>query len=137
MDESTDLTLTSTLSKTMPHALPMLMCVVFMAYGFTTTNPTETIWFACMILIIMRLWMWKQHPGIFLYLFLIQFIESHTAVMEANNFRLTLNEVYPGSGEQTFWMASFGLLSVMLGTHFVIHRGGRNRVPSFAFLKSY
>ena len=86
----------------MPHALPMLMCAVFMVYGFSTTNPKETIWYACMILIIMRLWMWKQHPGIFLYLFLIQFIESHTAVMEANNFRLTLNEVYPGSGEQTF-----------------------------------
>lgn len=119
----------------MPHALPMLMCGVFMVYGFSTTNPRETIWYGCMILIIMRLWMWKQHPGIFLYLFLIQFIESHTAVMEANNFHLTLNEVYPGSGKQTFWMASFGLLSVMLGTHLVIHRGGRNRIPSFHYLK--
>lgn len=119
----------------MPHALPMLLCIAFMVYGFSTTNPTETIWLACMIMIIMRLWMWKQHPGIFLYLFLIQFIESHTAVVEANSFQLTLNEVYTDSGKRTYWMASLGLLSVMLGTHFVIHRGGRNRIPSFAFLK--
>ena len=84
----------------------------------------------------MQLWMWKQYPAILLYLFAIQLIESHTTLLEANSYGLTLNEVFPSSGKQTWWMGSFGLLSMMIGTHALLFRIRRWSIPSIEHLRS-
>ena len=120
----------------MPHGILVFFCLLLMAYGLFTPNPLETAWFACMLIILMRMWMWKQHPAILLYLFTIQFIESHTSLFEANNYGITLNELFPGSGKQTWWMASFGLLSMMVGTQVLLQRARTFSIPSFEHLQN-
>ena len=119
----------------MPHGILVFICLALMVYGLFTPNPLETAWFACILIILMRMWMWKQHPAILLYLFTIQFIESHTSLLEANNYGITLNELFPGSGKQTWWMASFGLLSMMVGTQVLLQRTRRFKIPSFEHLQ--
>lgn len=119
----------------MPHGILVFICLLLMAYGLFTPNPLETAWFGCMLIILMRMWMWKQYPGILLYLFTIQFIESHTSLFEANNYGVTLNELFPGSGKQTWWMASFGLLSTMMGTQVLLQRARTFSIPSFEHLQ--
>lgn len=136
MDRGTDISTKFVLSSTMPHGILYFLGVLFMAYGLTTANPLETVWFVIVLLLLIRLWMWKLHPGIFLYLFLIQFIESHTSLMEANSFGLTLDELFSGTGRQTWWMASIGLISAMLGAHLVISRGPGNLVLSIEYLRA-
>ena len=135
MAERTGLKPKSILPSTMPHGILVFFCLILMVYGLFTPNPLETAWFACMLIILMRMWMWKQHPAILLYLFAIQFIESHASLFEANNFGITLNELFPGSGKQTWWMASFGLLSMMIGTQVLIQRARRFKIPSFEHLQ--
>lgn len=119
----------------MPHGILVFFCLLLMAYGLFTPNPLETAWFACMLIILMRMWMWKQYPAILLYLFAIQFIESHTALFEANNYGITLNELFPDSGKQTWWMASLGLLSMMIGTQVLLKSARPFKIPSFTHLQ--
>ncbi len=69
MAERTGLELQSISPSTMPHGILVFFCLLLMAYGLFTPNPLETAWFACMLIILMRMWMWKQHPAILLYLF--------------------------------------------------------------------
>ena len=135
MAESTGLELQSISPTTMPHGILVFFCLLLTAYGLFTPNPLETAWFACMLTILMRMWMWKQHPAILLYLFAIQFVESHTSLLEANNFGVTLNELFPGSGKQTWWMASFGLLSMMIGTQVLLQRTRSFKIPSLEHLR--
>lgn len=136
MDTGTDMTPKFVLSSTMPHGILFFLGAAFLAYGLTTPNPLETAWFVVVLLLLIRLWMWKLHPGIFLYLFLIQFIESHTSLMEANSFGVTLDELFPETGQKTWWLASFGLIAAMLGARMVISRGQGNQIPSFEYLRT-
>ena len=119
----------------MSHGILVFICLLLMAYGFFTPNPLETIWLACMLIILMQMWMWKQYPAILLYLFAIQLIESHASLLEANSFDVTLNELFPGSGKKTWWMASFGLLSMMMGTQVLLQRARTFSIPSFEHLQ--
>jgi hypothetical protein len=135
MNEQTELGPKSITPSTMPHGILVSFCLLLMTYGLFTPNPLETAWFACMLIILMRMWMWKQYPAILLYLFAIQFIESHTSLFEANNYGITLNELFPGSGKQTWWMASLGLLSMMVGTQVLLQRARTFSIPSFEHLQ--
>ena len=85
------------------------------AAGLLTPNPSETLWTLALLALILRWFWWKEYPGILLFCLLTPFIEIHTTVLEANNAGLTLDELYPGTGQRTFWMASIGLLAVLLG----------------------
>ena len=135
MAERAGLELQSIRPSHMPHGILDFFCLILVAYGLFTPNPMEIAWFACMLIILMRLWMWKQYPAILLYLFSIQFMESHASLFEANNYGITLNELFPGSGKQTWWMASFGLLSMMVGTQILLQRARTFSIPSFEHLQ--
>jgi hypothetical protein len=86
-----------------------------------------------MLIILMRIWIWVQYPAILLYLFAIQFIESHTSLFEANNCSVTLNELFSAC-KQTWWMVSFGLLSTMIGTQVLLWKR-HFKIPSFELLQ--
>ena len=96
--------------------------VVLAAAGLLTPNPSETLWTLALLALILRWFWWKEYPGILLFCLLTPFIEIHTTVLEANTAGLTLNELYPGTGQSTFWMASFGLLAVLLGFRSALRR---------------
>ena len=87
------------------------------AYGLLSPNPMETIWAAWVLWLVLRLFWWQQTPGVFLYVLIAPFIESHGLILEANNYGLTLNDVYPETGYTTFWLSSVGFLAVALGFH--------------------
>ena len=89
--------------------------VMLAAAGLLTPNPSETLWTLALLALILRWFWWKEYPGILLFCLLTPFIEIHTTVLEANNTGLALDELYPGTGRRTFWMASIGLLAVLLG----------------------
>ena len=60
--------------------------------------------------------MQQHYPGILLLVLFIPFAEVHTAIFEANNFGISIEELYPVlGGKRTFWLASFGMLMVALG----------------------
>ena len=89
--------------------------LVLAATGLLTPNPSETLSTLTLLALILRWFWWKEYPGILLFCLLTPFIEIHTTLLEANNAGLTLDELYPGTGRRTFWMASIGLLAVLLG----------------------
>jgi len=89
--------------------------LVLAATGLLTPNPLETLWTFALLALILRWFWWKEYPGILLFCLLTPFIEIHTTLLEASNTGLTLDELYPGTGQRTFWMASIGLLAVLLG----------------------
>ena len=101
--------------RTMRSPLVYRGLLVLAAAGFFTPNPPETLWTLTLLAFILRWFWWKEYPGILLFCLLTPFIEIHTTVLEANNAGLTLDELYPGTGRRTFWIASLGLLSVLLG----------------------
>ena len=89
--------------------------VVAGLWGLATPNPLATLWSLALLAFILRSFWWVHFPGILLFCLLTPYIEIHTTVLEANNSGLTLDELYPGTGSPTFWMASIGLLIVTLG----------------------
>lgn len=121
--------------ETMPHGIIYVVMAAFTIYGAFTVNPLETIWTGIVLLLLLRLWLWKSHPGVFLYLFLIQLIESHVSVFEANSFEIPLNELFPGTGQKTFWLASTGLIAAMLGCKAALSFGKGTRIPTLSSLQ--
>lgn len=80
-----------------------------------SSNPAEAVW-TCLLLFTFLKWFWRQYnPGIMLFCLAIPFIEIHTTLLEANQAKLTLDELFFGTGSKTFWMSSIGLLAVAFG----------------------
>ena len=50
-----------------------------------------------------------------LFCLCIPYIEIHTALIEANQASLTLDDLFFGTGRKTFWMSSLSLLTVAFG----------------------
>ena len=84
-------------------------------YGLTTANPIETIWTGILLWWIFRTFWWQETPGIVLFALIIPFIEIHTGVLNANSSSISLDDAFVGTGRQTFWLSSIGLLMVCLG----------------------
>ena len=111
-----------------PAKYPLISSVVFMValYGLTTPNPLESLWTCSLLMVLLRWFWWSTQPGILLFCLLIPFIEIHTSLLEANQSGVTLNELFFGTGGQTFWMSSMALLAVAFGvrvTWSVFHEG--------------
>ena len=104
--------------------------------GLWTPNPIETIWTLLLLNLILRWFWWKQYPGILLFCLITPFIEIHTTLLEANNNQLTLNELYPETGRQTFFMSSAGLLSVLIGLRYGMRRTWGSIAPKIEELQS-
>lgn len=104
--------------------------LVLAAAGLLTPNPSETLWTLALLALILWWFWWKEYPGILLFCLLTPYIEIHTTVIEANNAGMTLDELYPGTGRRTFWMASIGLLAVLLGFRFALGRIWLNLHPT-------
>lgn len=102
--------------------IPSLILVGATLYGLASPNPIETCWTGFALWLTLRLFWWQQTPGVLLYALIMPFIEAHGVILEANNYGLQLNDVYPETGQTTFWASSIGYVAVTLG--FWI--GGRN-----------
>ena len=98
------------------------VAVAIAAYGLGTANPMETAWSALMFWLLTRWFWWKNQPGIILYMLAFPFVEIHTTVFEANNYGLSLNELFEDTGKPTFWYSSLGLLFVSLAFKLGIQR---------------
>lgn len=101
----------------LPVAAPIVTLIVvgIALLGFTTPNPFETLWAGVLLLWLLRNFWWRRQPGILLFCLLIPFLEIHTTLLEANQNGLTLNDLFFGTGQVTFWMSSLSLLAVTLG----------------------
>jgi len=84
-------------------------------YGMFGSNPLEWLWAVLLLYFILRKFWWANYPGIILFCLLTPFLEIHTVLIEAANYGLTLDQLYPETGQLTFWLASFGLFSLLLG----------------------
>lgn len=100
-----------------------------------TPNPMETLWSLALLSLTLRWFWWERYPGILLVCLLTPFVEVHTTVLESNNSGLTLNELYPGTGQGTFWMASIGFLAVLLGFRLALRRIWNNIHPRIEELR--
>jgi len=87
--------------------------------GVSSPNPIESIWTCALLMLILRWFWWQYAPGIMLFCLIIPFIEIHTSLVEANQAKLTLDELFFGTGGKTFWMSSLALLAVALGVRTV------------------
>lgn len=94
-----------------------ILLIGSIAYGFLSLNPVETVWSGFVLWLTLHLFWWQRTPGILLFVFLIQFIESHGVIIEANNYAENLNAMYPDTGKRTFWLSSFGYVAVIVGFH--------------------
>ena len=120
----------NTAPRTMYSPLAYGGLLVLAAAGVLTPNPWETLWTLALLALILRWFWWKEYPGIILFCLLTPFLEIHTTVLEANNNGLTLDELYPGTGQRTFWMASIGLLAVLIGLRMSLGRIWDNLHPT-------
>ncbi len=90
--------------------------LIGLVVAINTPNPVETTWTVFLLYFITRVFWWQHYPGILLLVLFIPFAEVHTAIFEANNFGISIEELYPVlGGKRTFWLASFGMLMVALG----------------------
>ena len=90
--------------------------LIGLVVAINTPNPVETTWTVLLLYFITRVFWWQHYPGILLLVLFIPFAEVHTAILEANNFGISIEELYPVlGGKRTFWLASFGMLMVALG----------------------
>ena len=103
--------------------------------GLSTPNPLESLWTLALLALTIRWFWWERYPGILLFCLLTPFVEIHTTLLEANNYGLTLDELYHGTGQQTFWMASIGFFAVLLGFRIALQRSGNDLHPRFEELK--
>ena len=104
--------------------------------GMWTPNPAETLWTVVLLYLTLQWFWWKQYPGILLFCLITPFIEIHTTLLEANNNHLTLNELYPITGRQTYLMSSFGLFFVLTGFRFGMRKARNTASPKFDQLQS-
>lgn len=95
--------------------IPSLILVGAALYGLISPNPIETCWTGIALWLTLRLFWWQRTPGVLLYALIIPFIEAHGVILEANNYGLQLNEVYPETGQTTFWASSIGYVAMTLG----------------------
>lgn len=84
-------------------------------YGLFGLNSLEWVWAILLLHIILKFFWWPNYPGIILFCLLTPYLEIHTVLIEASNYGLTLDQLYPETGHFTFWIASIGLASVLLG----------------------
>lgn len=119
----------------MPHATVIGLAVTLMAWALFGTNPLESIWTLAVVLICFRWFLWKEHPAILFYLLILPFIEGHTSVLHANQAGLLLDDLFPETGRTTFWLASFGFLSVMMGCQLALQRRRNQSSFSIAALR--
>ena len=106
----------------MPHAVLGFMGLIAILVSWGTTNPLESSWAILILILCLHWFLWKQQPAILLYFLILPFIEGHTSVLQANQEGLLLNELFPETGRKTFWLASMGFLSVMLGLRTALRR---------------
>ncbi len=103
-------------------------------YATSTTNPLESVWSIALLGLLLRWFWWSEQPGVILVCLLTPYIEIHTTVVEANNYNLTLNELFELTGRKTFWLSSLGFTSVALTTHLLLRRRP-HLIPSTQSLK--
>jgi hypothetical protein len=106
------------------------------AWGALMPNPLETVWSVFMLWLLLRLFWWQNFPPILVYGIIMPWIEVHFSLYEANFYGQTLDELFLGTGWQTYWMASLGLLFVMLGMLWALKRKWSQLTPSFEALQS-
>lgn len=116
-------------SKLIPWTL-----VIAALHATSTTNPLESVWSIALLGLLLRWFWWSEQPGIILICLLTPFIEIHTTVIEANNYNLTLNELFELTGRKTFWLSSLGFTSVALTSHLLLRRRP-HLIPSTQSLK--
>ena len=101
--------------QTIESPLMGVLLAASVLYGFFSPNMLETIWSGFALWLTLRLFWWQRVPGVLLFALVTPFIEAHGVILEANNYGLTLNQVYPGTGVDTFWASSIGYVAVLLG----------------------
>ena len=116
-----------------PAQYPMISFVVMLValYGLTTPNPLESLWTCVLLLLLLRWFWWSRQPGILLFCLLMPFLEIHTPLLEANQSGVTMDDLFFGTGGQTFWMSSMSLLAVAVGvrTAWSLFHDGRVTFP--------
>ena len=105
-------------------------------WGAFMPNPLETIWSVFMLWLVLRLFWWQNFPPILVYGAIMPWIEVHFSLYEANFYGQTLDELFLDTGRQTYWMASVGLLFIMLGIRWALKRNWSQLIPSFEALQS-
>ena len=106
------------------------------AWGALMPNPLETIWSVFMLWLLLRLFWWQNFPPILVYGAIMPWIEVHFSLYEANFYGQTLDDLFLDTGRQTYWMASVGLLFIMLGMRWVLKRNWSQLTPSFEALQA-
>ena len=87
-----------------------------------TANPLETVWSVILAGILLRWFFWKEEPAIILLFIATPYIEIHTSLFEANNYGLSLNELFPDTGGTTFWISSTSLFTVSTVLHLCLKK---------------
>lgn len=132
-DSGTTATLGPLRSIPVPARYPMVSFAAIMValYGLTTPNPLESIWTCGLLLLLLRWFWWSEQPGILLFCMLMPFLEIHTPLLEANQSGVTMDQLFFGTGGQTFWMSSTALLTAALGVRTIwsLNRNGRVSIP--------
>lgn len=116
-------------------AIPVLLTLVA-GLGLFSSNPLESAWSMLVLWLILKWFWWQNHPPLLVYAAVIPWLEVHTTVLEANIYGLTLNELFLDTGRQTFWMASAGLLMVMIGLRFALRSWRRYFTFDLDFLRA-
>ena len=99
--------------------LALLLLGTFSLY---TANPLETVWSVVLAGILFRWFFWKEEPAIILLFLVTPYIEIHTSLFEANNYGLSLNELFADTGSTTFWISSTSLFTVSTVLHFCLKK---------------
>ena len=95
--------------------LNMVFLLGYISAGLST-NPLETAWMVFTLQLTLRFFWWQEMPPILAVVLLFPWLEVHFNVLEANYFQLDLNDLFPSrTGVKTYWIASGGYLSVLLG----------------------
>lgn len=109
---------------------PAYFACATICYAIFTPNPLETAWSGILLYILFRNFWWQNQPGIILFAFIAPFIEIHTAVFGANSASQTLDDQFFGTGKETFWLSTIGLLFVMSGFKWAGANSRKINLPS-------
>lgn len=100
-------------------------------YGMLfTPNPLETAWAFFMLWLVLKLFWWKNFPPILVYGTIMPWLEVHTALFQSNLYGELLDESFLETGKETYWMASIGLLFVIIGIRWALLRNWARLLPS-------
>ena len=111
-----------------PHLGPLnWLAIAFCVYGLTTTNPAETVWSFLTLYASIRLFLWKEYPPIALLAIGLTWIEVHFNLFEANSYSISMDELFFGTGQRTFWIASTGFWCMMLGLSWGLQKSEKTR----------